>query len=286
MDRFRLITLAHMLLAAAGRADSLMTVQQIADAVGISCEAVRVWFRRGEFGFFSSESGRYYAAHSEVCAFMESHWGHVPKRLLDFEFTQSRSGVKGFPMTEDGKGLRSGTAGKALDPYERDQLKKLLLRASVDDLTDTPAAELRQAAAEHDRLRKQEAAASDRLSALRSALDESTTRLDQLIRGAALRQRSRPQLAGTLAKLSVALRGQLPRLAERDGFDPADIDGFLQACVEDHIPGRGNLQEFLGIAEPRKPIASGDKQKDEPLVVTADQIIAAGKKRRAEDEKK
>jgi hypothetical protein len=285
MDRAALVRLAYALLRAAERVpDQLLTTAEAADAAGIGVESIRVWCRRG-LGFWDERLGCFLVAKADLRAHLLDHWGHVPARFDEFVPAQARSALGGNMSWPPGE--LPPRPDRPLDAAERASLRALIDRASPDDLLDCGpgGAEVARAREERDRLREQEAAASDRLSALRTALDESTTRLDQLIRGAALRQRSRPHLAGTLAKLSAALRSQLPRLSERDALDPESLDAILEAALSDHLPTRQTLHEFLGI-EPRKPIASGDKQKDEPLVVTAEQIIAAGKKRRAEDEKK
>jgi hypothetical protein len=276
-----LIRLAlHLLELAGAELLAWHTVAEVAAAVELDKESVRLAIRRGQLqAVWSSRLLQYFVPHSALCRFCEARGVPVPG------FVGAQGSVALLPES-----TMINDPNKPLSPLERSQLDRLLDKLgggrveAMAQTAEAAAAERRKLEKEREKLARQEAEATQKLATIRSDIDRVTNEL----MSRAKQHRQGGSLAARVEQLSTALRAAIER--NPNAIKPNEIEPLLRACFDIDVDNLyapkckscghvltgqaayfAHMQELASAMDP--PLTA-----DEQARRQADEVIRAGEK--------
>jgi hypothetical protein len=262
-----LIRLALYLLELAG-AELLAwhTVAEVALAVGLDKESIRLAIRRGQLeAVFDGRLLQYFVPHSALCRFCETRGVPVPG------FVGAQGSVALLPEPD-----MINNPNKPLSPLERSQLDRLLDKLgggrveAMAQTAEAAAAEQQRLRGEQQRLAEQEQRLSAKLQTIRSDLDATTTELMARAR----QRRANRNLVEYLETIRTQLDGVLARSPDYAGrVDPKELTTLMRALFDNEVDRtdavRSRFQELT---------AAPQLTEDDRARLQAEEVIATGKR--------
>jgi hypothetical protein len=276
-----LIRLAlHLLELAGAELLAWHTVAEVAAAVELDKESVRLAIRRGQLhAIWSGRLLQYFIPHSALCRFCESRGVPVPG------FVGAQGSVALLPES-----TMINDPNRPLSPLERSQLDHLLDKLgggrveAMAQTAEAAAAERCKLEREQEKLARQEAAAAQKLADIRSDIDRVTSEL----MSRAKQHRQGGSLAARVEQLSTALRAAIER--DPGVIKPSEIETLLRSCFDSDVDNLyapkcktcghvltgqaayfAHMQELAGAAD--SPLAGEEQARRQ-----ADEIIRTGEK--------